>query len=208
MDPKIPLFLFILSFSSPAAFAAAEGCTVNQVTGSAHAMREGQEIPVERDFVLQKGDTLMTASDATVDMSMNDLAGCRALGGTEVEVLGWKPANMALKVSKGNVILNLKDLPETAAFKVETPTAVATVRGTQFWGRVDTAAAENPVTTFAVREGSVEVAPAGVVDGGPIQLQAGQALDITKMSGSYSVRDALPEEMAAMEQASSIPTGA
>ena len=202
MTRKILATIAILGLGSQTALYAAEGCTLNRVLGDVKVMREGQEMAAAQNDALKKGDKLMTGPDCTADMSMNDLAGCRVLPGSEVEVAGWKPENMSLNVVSGNVVLNLKTLPKDSNFKVETPTAVATVRGTQFWGRVE-GPSDSPVTTFAVREGVVEI-----MDKASSQmftLNPGQALDLSKDAATPpALREALPGEMQAMEQADSI----
>ncbi|HXV18743.1 MAG TPA: FecR domain-containing protein, partial [Candidatus Omnitrophota bacterium] len=112
-----------------------------------------------------------------------------------------------LKITKGNAILNLDKLPAQSSFKVETPTAIAAVRGTQFWGRVEASLPENPVTTFAVRQGTVEIFAKSVEK--TFTLEAGQALDIPAVETTVPViRPALEGEMAAMAQADSIRTAA
>ena len=192
-------------FWSSGAFAA-EGCTVNRVVGDVRVIRDGQSMPAKENDQLKKGDRLETGGNCAADMSMNGLAGCRVLAQSQVEVAGWKKENMSLTVSKGNVILNLEKLPTDSTFRVETPTAVAAVRGTQFWGRVENASPENPVTTFAVRSGVVQITDK--VSSKTFELQKGQALDISKTAAvAPSVRTALPEEMQAMEQADLISTG-
>ena len=138
-----------------------------------------------------------------VDMSMNGLAGCRVLAGSQVEVASWKSENMSLSVEKGNVILNLDKLPKESSFKIETPTAVATVRGTQFWGRVEGKARETSVTTFAVRRGTVEIMDK--LSSLNFRLEKGDALDLNgKAGGALLIRPALDEEMEAMAQADDI----
>lgn len=185
---------------------AVEGCTVQAVHGQPVVQRGAEEIQLKAGDVLQKGDTIKTPTpQCQVDMSMNDLAGIRILSGSIAEVAAWKTENMTVKIVNGNLIANLQKLPEGSSFKVETPTAIAAVRGTQFWGRVQNSA-PIPVTTFAVREGSVEIQPAGSES--VFKLAAGQALDIPADDQAPKVRDALTEEMAAMEQAASIPTHA
>lgn len=197
--------IFSLSFFSSVSYAA-EGCTINAIQGTPTVTRNGQTEPLKAGEALIKGDLLATPTEkCQVDMSMNDLAGCRVLHGSKVEVVSWKQENMSVRIVDGNIILNLKKLPEQATFNVETPTAIAAVRGTQFWGRVNEPAG-SAVTTFAVREGEVAIQPRGIVDGGPILLKPGQALDIPKDAGTFTVREALPEEMAAMEQAAAIPS--
>ncbi len=185
------------------ALAASEGCVVSGVLGEVTVMREGQSMPIKQGDALKKGDSIQTSPACQVDMSMNSLAACRVLSGSEVKIMGWKQENMSLKVESGNVILNLKELPATSSFRVETPTAVATVRGTQFWGRVNPSG-DSSMTTFAVRKGSVEITPLENTGAAPVTITPGQAIDIAKGSGVYAVRDALPEEMAAMEQADQI----
>jgi len=184
---------------------AAEGCTLNMISGDAKVMRDGKMMSVQEKDVLNKGDMLQTGPNGMTDMSMNDLAGCRVLPGSKVNVMGWKPENMALSVLEGNVILKVKLLPRESSFKVETPTAIATVRGTQFWGRVENSAPDNPVTTFAVRRGIVEILDKA--SSNTFQVRSGQALDIPKKAGGeLSLRKALSEELKAMEQAEAIPT--
>ena len=207
MKRKILSWVFVLGFFGPIAAFAAEGCTLNQVLGNATVLRDGQTMPMKENDALKKGDLLQTGPDCQVDMSMNDLAGCRVLAGSKVEVMGWKPENMSLSVTEGNVILNLKKLPEGSVFKLETPAAVAAVRGTQFWGRVDTQKTDDPVTTFAVREGEVEILDKATSR--TFSLKKGEALDISKDSSAPAVvRAALEGEMKAMEQADGIPTQA
>ncbi len=187
---------------------AVEGCTLNSVSGDVKVMRAGQEIPAQTKDTLKKGDKLVTGASpsCTADMSMNDLAGCRVLPNSEVEVAGWKPENMSLNVISGNVILNLKKLPADSSFKVETPTAVAAVRGTQFWGRVE-GSSDSPVTTFAVRQGEVDITDKASSQ--TFKLMAGQALDLPKTASAPPVmREALPGEMQAMEQADAIASQA
>ncbi len=112
---------------------------------------------------------------------------------------------MSLKLSKGNAILNLEKLPKGTSFQVETPTAIAAVRGTQFWGRVNPENPNNPITTFAVRRGQVEVLAKS--EGKKFILEAGQALDVPKDSEKpAAMRKALDEEMAAMAQADDVET--
>ncbi len=205
------IFLWVLllgTFECHVVFAA-EGCIVNKVLGDVQVIRDGQMTPVKENDILKKGDTLQTSLDCTADMSMNGLAGCRVLAKTKLEIVGWKKESMSLSVFEGNVILNLKKLPKDSVFKLETPTAVATVRGTQFWGRVKHGSPGNdhPITTFAVREGTVEITDK--TSSRTFELQKGQALDIPKNPTTPpSTRQALPEEMQAMQQADDIPTGA
>ncbi len=104
------------------------------------------------------------------------------------------------------MILNLDKLPAGSTFQIETPTAVASVSGTQFWGRVDMAEVANPVTTFAVREGRVQITDK--ISCKAFDLEKGQALDIPKNGAAPTIRPALDAELAAMAQADAIRTAA
>ena len=213
MIPKNGLFkksawvVFYLIFCVPLAHAA-EGCVINGFTGKIQVLREGVWMDLKEKEVLKTNDHLSTEADATLDMSMNDLAGIRILPRTEVEITGWKSDNMLLNLVKGNLIVNLKKLPADSNFHVETPTALATVRGTQFWGRLEENG-ETPVTTFAVRQGLVDVMYK-VNFGRIYSLSPGQAVDLPKTVSEIkaTMRKALPEELKAMEQADAIPTEA
>ena len=120
-------------------------------------------------------------------------------------VKSWKIDEMALTLEKGNVVLNLDKLPEKSTFKLETPTAIAAVRGTQFWGRVMPTNKEGVMgTTFAVREGAVEITP--LKSQQTYFVNKGQALFIPSDPTKTIERRALPEELKAMEQADAIST--
>lgn len=186
---------------------AAEGCTVNELSGKASLIRPTGQAEAKTKDTLQKGDVVETGSSSRLDMSMNDLAGCRLLENTRVMVKSWKTEDMALSLEKGNVILNLDPLPEKSTFKLETPTAIAAVRGTQFWGRVMPTNKEGLMgTTFAVREGTVEITP--LQSQQTFIVNKGQALFIPSDPTKTIERRALPDELKAMDQAPAIPTKA
>ncbi len=205
MRRMITLWVLLSGVLVPAAAFAAEGCTIQKVVGDVQVMRGRESMPAKESDSLKKGDKLMTGPSCMADMSMNGLAGCRVLAASQVEIASWKNEDMSLTVDKGNVILNLEKLPKTSSFKLETPVAVATVRGTQFWGRVDKTPGDG-VTTFAVRKGSVDVMDKR--SSLKFTLVQGEALDITGKAGSaLIIRPAEPDEMQAMDQADGIPTG-
>jgi hypothetical protein len=208
MNFKRMIFLFAFSFFAvQPAFAQSEKAVVSNIQGLATLIRGGETLEVTPGLSCQKGDILKTGSDCTLDLAINDLAGCRVLASSECLIDNAKKESMQVKVNKGNVILNLEKLPAESTFQVETPTAVAAVRGTQFWGRVDLQQIENPVTTFAVREGSVRIFSKSF--GESFTVNQGQAIDIPKTGEAPPVlRNALEGEMQAMEQASTIKTSA
>ena len=212
MKRYLNLFGFLVSgafifMQSLPVFAMDGVAVISNLEGTGQILRGGQVLPAQTGMACQKNDVLKTGGDCRLDFSMNGLAGCRILASSECAIQNADAGSMHLKVGSGNVVLNLKKLPAGAEFKVETPTAVASVRGTQFWGRVEGAAGENPITTFAVRDGSVIVTPKGPWK--TFVLEKGQALDIPKDPAVIPVlRPALEEELNAMRQADAIQTSA
>jgi hypothetical protein len=193
------------AFASGSALADGQG-VVTQSSGNVLIVRGTQEIPATAGTAVRAGDVLKTSDGGTADISLNGLAGARILETSEVSVDDIATGSMRLAIRSGNAIMNLEKLPATSKFSVETPTAVASVRGTQFWGRVGASTGE-PVTTFAVREGVVEIL--AKTSSSVFTLQKGQALDIPLGSPIVpSVRPALDDEMRAMAQADAIRTSA
>lgn len=203
------LYFALLSlFLTASSAMAAETVTVTQMSGAPELVRGGQTMPCTKGMQCKTGDVLKTpTAECGVDVSVNGLAGARVLGNSEFVIVNADQSDMHMKIASGNAIMNLKKLPQGSAFKVETPTAVAAVRGTQFWGRVNMGDVSNPITTFAVREGRVEIFDK--VSQKSFSLEKGQAIDIAKDgSAAPVIRPALDEEMAAMAQASQVSNSA
>ncbi len=175
---------------------------VNAIKGEASVIRADQTLPIKAGDTLQQGDQIRTASDGTVDLTVNNIAGYRALPDSESSVISADPHDMDLSVTKGKIVINLSKLPKDSTFQVKTPTAIASVRGTQF-----SCEANGGVrgASFAVREGAVEVKTLST--GQSVMLNEGFALDIPlDFSGSLNPREAQGMELAVLDQASSIKT--
>jgi hypothetical protein len=199
------LALSFLAIASVASFAEGQS-VVTQTAGDVKLLRGSEEISVAPGTAILTGDVLKTSADASADIALNGVAGARVLGSTEMAIDETVESSMRLNIRSGNAILNLVKLPASSSFIVETPAAVASVRGTQFWGRVGSPSGE-PVTTFAVREGVVEILAKAASQS--FTLAEGQALDIHESSETVPViRPALDGEMNAMAQADSIRTSA
>ena len=201
------LLVLVLGLSAAGMASAQDSQTVvSRVEGQPMLVRGGEKIPATMGMTFQDTDTVQTNAGCQLDLSVNGMAGCRVLPSSEVSLAQVSGDDMRVEIKSGNAIFNLKKLPSQSTFRVETPTAVASVRGTQFWGRVD-GAQTSPVTTFAVREGSVEITAKAA--GKTFILEKGQALDIPMDAAAVpEVRPALQEELDAMQQASAILTSA
>ena len=200
------IFFMLLGLALIPATAFADAAVVSHLTGEPQLVRGGQTLTIKPGTQCQTGDTLITSSGCNVDLALSNLAGCRVLPSSECVITGTGN-NMKVEIKKGNAILNLRKLPAGSTFQVETPTAIASVRGTQFWGRVVAENPVNPVTTFAVRRGMVDVLVKKA--GKSFSLKKGDALDIPlSATAAPSVRPALASEMKALEEAPSIKTSA
>ena len=190
------------------AFSETSEVVVSNVQGDVQIQRGTTMMPVTAGMTCQQGDIVKTGANCSADVTMNKLAGVRLLASSSGTITSSEKESMMVTINSGNAILNLNKLPKDSTFKVETPTAIAAVRGTQFWGRVgdqkfEGAGLPKPYTTFAVRQGSVEILAKNANK--QFTLQPGEALDIPQEAEELpGIRKALPEEMKAMEQADSI----
>ncbi len=176
--------------------------TIIKIQGDVSLIRGGSASPAAEGTTLKAGDTLKTAASGNADFSMNALAGCRVLPGSEIQVKDPNKKTMLVKLTNGKAMFNLEKLPTKSSFKVETPTAVASVRGTQFLGNV----LENGNSTFAVRDDAIEVLrlSGGEPVGEPVTIGEGFSCDIT--NSGFESRSASGAELASMEQVGFVRT--
>lgn len=192
------LFLAAALILTGAGAASADEAKVMAVTGEAFIAGADGIMRAKPGMSCAAGDMVMTRPGAVVDLVLNGQAGCRLLPDTTAAVAGMKDGNIRVLVAEGNIVLNVKKMPEGTRFLVDTPTSVAAVRGTQFWGRV--AGNEGTaVTTFAVKEGGIRVRSKET--GAEADLNAGQAVDLGPGQTGLSPRPATAAELDAMKAA-------
>ncbi len=150
------------------------------------ALKSGQEVPLNA--------SIRTAAGAVLDLSVSGLAGIRLLGGSSMEI-GDVVGSGRVKVADGNILVKVGKMEAGRGFQVETPTAIASVRGTQFWGQVTKAGEEG---VFAVRDGSVEVTLKESEKS--FVCAKGEAVDIAPGAKKFDKRAAKKEELGAMDQ--------
>lgn len=110
------LIAFLLA--SPAVCLADNSqAIVSNIKGGPMIVRNGQEIPASVGMVCEKRDVVKTTSDCQLDLSLNHVAGCRFLASSECQIADVKASDMYLKVTEGNVILNLKKTPQRLLFQ-------------------------------------------------------------------------------------------
>ncbi len=193
-----------VAFFSIAGTGLSEGESVSlqNVHGKVIVIRGTSTIEATEGMEIQAGDSIKTELGGAVDMIQKDKWGCRMLGQTDSVLLEDAQPNIRIEMMRGDIIVHVKKQSSGDTFQLTTPVAVAAVRGTQFWGRVEPSLV-NPDTTLAVRKGQIEVTiPA---TGETYFLNEGQALDIRREITEPLVREALIAEMQAIAQADEIP---
>ncbi|MBN8217377.1 MAG: FecR domain-containing protein [Spirochaetes bacterium] len=118
----------------------AESFVVTRVQGPARLLRGEKALPVTKGLRLEQGDVLTTAAEGSVDFTLEN-RGLFQLGPDSHFTLGnlQGARSVQLKLQKGKVLLVLHKLGANDSFQLQTPTAIAGVRGTSF---VVTAAAD------------------------------------------------------------------
>lgn len=172
--------------------AESSDAVVTFLRGKASVIETGKELSTYTNVTEKQ--SVKTESEAVLDLT-SKLGSFRLLGGSTVTIAALNSESASFQVSEGNVLIKAGNLAKGQSLIVHTPTVVAAVRGTQFWGRVN---GKDETGTFAVREGAVEITRKS--DNAKVLIEAGQALDLKPGDKDLKVRVAAKEELAAMEQ--------
>lgn len=171
--------------------------TVSKVVGKVEVIKAGttELIPATDGMTLSIGDTLKTGDNSSVTLTF--LAGnmLQVVSNAQLKIEknqleGETPAlNARVAITSGQLKAILKNLPPKSVFEVETPTAVAAVRGTVYYvgsnGEIYVEEGSVTVTNiltgeqFVVYEGQIAVvSESGAVDG-PREPAAGEVDTLT-----------------------------
>ncbi len=181
--------------------AAAGQAKIGEVKGEAFIANKEGLFRAKTGMVCVDGDMVMTRKGCYLDLIFNGKAGVRLLPETTSAIASADAEDVRILVAEGNVVFNVKPAAAGGQFTLDTPTAVAAVRGTQFWGRV-TGSETDTLTTFAVKEGTVRVTSKET--GKSVDLTVGQAADLANGVDGPQARSAQADEMAAMAVADQI----
>jgi hypothetical protein len=115
------------------ASAAEFQCEVLNLMGRVTVIdKDGSSVELKEGDLVSKGQTVKADAGAALDLAFDgqwkNVA--RLESGSELSVESVHPAKLKLK--NGAVFAKLKALPKGSAFEVNTPTATATVRGTEY----------------------------------------------------------------------------
>lgn len=192
LQTLLPILILFLLFECKPKEEETTDAVVTFLKGNAIAEKSGHTLK-QTDRV-PEAETVTTEKDAVLDLTTT-LGTIRLLGSTKASVAALRADQNYIKVNEGNILVKVVKLNKNESISVDTPTVVAAVRGTQFWGQVNR---EAETGTFAVREGSVLITRK--VDEARVLVKAGEAVDLSPDAKTLKTRSAAPAELAAMEQ--------
>ena len=174
---------------------AAARVVVTFLSGSATATSGGEERALAVAGTLSGQDRVTTGAGSVVDLVSSTQVAIRLLERSDFAVSDLLQDRMRVNVADGNILVKVGRLERGKSLDVVTPTAIASVRGTQFWGQVKKGDASG---VFAVREGSISVRLRKT--GETIAIEKGEALQIEPGAASMKKRPAATAELQAMQQ--------
>ncbi|MFB3813542.1 MAG: FecR domain-containing protein [Terriglobales bacterium] len=154
---------------------------VREVKGEATIKRaDGSPLNAVRGETLEPGTTIHTFAKSSILLELSDGSQVLVKANTQIVLQDPRESPMQyLQMLIGKLVVKIKKRLENApSFRMGTPTAVITVRGTQFMVEVS----KKQRTFVEVYEGVVEVIgiPLRVGQSGPVRLQRGYATEVSE----------------------------
>lgn len=164
------LVMFILSAHTAGVPAYAQGITPRRafiftMQGSVLVQASGQAtaVPARRNMEIKSGDRIITGKDGTAELKYDDGSISRIGPGSRIDIANLSrqskdgAGTTILNAQRGSIWNNAKEIAlRNSRFQVNTPAAVASVRGTNFLVRVQNALD----TLIRVYDGRVGATPA------------------------------------------------
>jgi hypothetical protein len=184
--------------------AEAQQASVTSSSGPAEILRgdEARWAPLDQVRELRAHDLIRTGTGGTARLTFDDgsLVVLSSASLLRLDEAGKREgrARVLLRLLGGQVrVIASKTYPAEGRFEVETPTAVVSVRGTEFIVTYNTDSAETDVVCVA---GTVEVLGVLGVLGRPVVLEQGMGTTVRK--GAFPAAPSLvpPERLAALRQ--------
>lgn len=158
--------------------------------------RAAAKIKFQKGELLMNNDVLRTGEESFAAYKYVDASATIKMFSNSVATLNagkdGKTLSKTVTVSKGNVLSNVKK--GSGLFRINTPTTVASVKGTEFLTKVE----EGGATTFIVSDGEVEVRVLATEE--VARVGKGKTA-IIGVLGNIHLRDSNPEDLSQVEQA-------
>ncbi len=141
-----------------------------------YAPGEDKALPVEKGMPLEDGDRITTGADSSAELSFDAGTLVHLSAATDFTISETKRSQTAFKLTAGTFLGKIQKLLAAQSLIVQSPTAVAAVRGTEFGVEVDAA---NPDDSHVgvFDEGKVEVKGQA---GGSEMIIGGQETKVSK----------------------------
>ncbi len=169
----IKTLLAAVLLASPAAAQEGQGdATLDKISGAVSIVAAGSKTGVRAKGgeTLIYGDAVRTGPGAVAQVVLKD-RGAVLIHENTYFTLAGTPRRTTLDFARGEFLIGLKKkLERGMSFKVRTPSAVAAVRGTLFWGKTD----KDKTTTYAGFGHRIEVTAMGKT----VPVEAGQTVTI------------------------------
>lgn len=169
---------------------------LSSAKGKVNLSRNSKEIKFQPGDMLENKDVLMTGAESFAAYKFIDgTTNIKVFSNSEVVINSKKVGNSLnknVKITKGSILSNVKS--GGGAFQVETPTTVASVRGTGFLTKVS----EEGITQITVTDGEVliEIKESGESEA----VQAGKTAVIDEF-GTVSIEQTTEEQIDEIEKA-------
>lgn len=125
--------------------------------GNSDILSSGEQMKPKLKMLLSSGDVITTSKSSRIDVQLENYGLIRINQNSKIElnkILGQANQKVNVKMESGQMLCKLKKLDKENEFNIETPTAVAGVRGTTFLVQSQE---DGKNSEIAVDEGKVEV---------------------------------------------------
>ena len=169
---------------------------VSHVSGQAELEREGSKQALTEGTLLKASDVIHTSENSSVDLAMKGFGIVKIGAKSQVEISelihSKQGERAALSVKRGDVASILSRQNKESTYRIETPTAVAAVRGTSFVVSVHEA-----VSRISVMDGSIAVSKAGAASSEEIIVEKNSEIVVKKQDrlSKSMVRPLSPESL-------------
>ncbi len=177
-------------------FAAESVALLSASKGKVDLSRESKAIKFQNGDLLKNNDELRTGGESFAAYKYIDgSSSIKVFSNSVVRITAnrsGKSLSKKVVVNKGSIFTNVK--PKTGAFIVQTPTTVASVKGTGFLTKLN----EKGDSFFIVTDGEVELK---IMDSEEVKsVPAGNTAIIDEL-GNYEMRASTAEDTSSIEQA-------
>ena len=133
LTPILVLSSIILLAGDPMRAQAGEVyCEVMSIQGTASVIQNGSAASMKRGDHLKAGDSIKVGDNSYVDIAYDKAWKnvTRVRENSRVRIGSIEPTHLDMK--QGDIFSRIKALPKNSSFEIQTPTAIAAVRGTEF----------------------------------------------------------------------------